>query len=153
MQQNLRMVAASFLVEYMGADWRHGFRWFHDTLVDADLAINSMMWQNAGRSGIDQWNFVLNPTEGKSRDPNCAYVKRWVPEVRGLSKKDAFEPYIANPVVAPGGGLKVAQQRHVADVLAMRRAHPHVNDGGGYDVIQLPDGSKTRVFTKKPFRI
>jgi hypothetical protein len=25
-----------------------GARWFHDTLVDADLAINSMMWQNAG---------------------------------------------------------------------------------------------------------
>ena len=25
-----------------------GARWFHDTLVDADLAINSMLWQNAG---------------------------------------------------------------------------------------------------------
>ena len=31
-----------------------GARWFHATLVDADVAINAMMWQNAGRSGIDQ---------------------------------------------------------------------------------------------------
>lgn len=30
---------------------RFGPRWFHDTLVDADLAINSMMWQNAGKTG------------------------------------------------------------------------------------------------------
>ena len=37
-------------------------RWFHDTLVDGDLAINSMMWQNAGKSGLDQWNFTLLPT-------------------------------------------------------------------------------------------
>ena len=32
--------------------------------MDADIAINSMMWQNAGRSGIDQWNFVISP-EGR----------------------------------------------------------------------------------------
>jgi deoxyribodipyrimidine photo-lyase len=25
-------------------------------MVDADLAINSMMWQNAGKSGLDQWD-------------------------------------------------------------------------------------------------
>ena len=31
-----------------------GEKWFFDTLVDADSAINAMMWQNAGRSGIDQ---------------------------------------------------------------------------------------------------
>lgn len=46
--------------------WRakrnHACRWFHDTLVDGDLAINSMMWQNAGKSGLDQWNFTLLPT-------------------------------------------------------------------------------------------
>lgn len=30
--------------------------------VDGDLAINSMMWQNAGKSGLDQWNFTLQPT-------------------------------------------------------------------------------------------
>ena len=32
-----------------------------DTLVDADIAINSMMWQNAGRSGIDQWILGIFP--------------------------------------------------------------------------------------------
>ena len=50
----MRMLCASFLVEYLGVSWVEGARWFHATLVDADVAINSMMWQNAGRSGIDQ---------------------------------------------------------------------------------------------------
>ncbi len=39
------MIAASFLVEYLGISWVEGARWFHDTLVDADVAINAMMWQ------------------------------------------------------------------------------------------------------------
>jgi deoxyribodipyrimidine photo-lyase len=48
MQQSVRMVCAAFLTEYLNMHWAEGARWFHDTLVDADLAINSMMWQNAG---------------------------------------------------------------------------------------------------------
>lgn len=62
MQQSIRMVVAAFLTEYLSISWREGAAWFHDTLVDADLAINSMMWQNAGKSGLDQWNFTLLPT-------------------------------------------------------------------------------------------
>lgn len=50
MTQSIRMVCASFLVEYLRVNWTRGAEWFHYTLVDADSAINSMMWQNAGRS-------------------------------------------------------------------------------------------------------
>lgn len=47
-----------------------GERWFHHTLVDADQAINPMMWQNAGKSGLDQWNFTMNAASaGKTQDP------------------------------------------------------------------------------------
>ena len=34
-----RHVVAGFLIEYLNVDWRHGQLWFHDTLVDADVAI------------------------------------------------------------------------------------------------------------------
>ena len=43
MQQSVRMVCAAFLTEYLNIHWVHGAKWFHDNLVDADLAINSMM--------------------------------------------------------------------------------------------------------------
>ena len=35
MHQSVRMVVASFLIEYLGISWVDGARWFHDTLVDA----------------------------------------------------------------------------------------------------------------------
>lgn len=43
--------------------------------VDGDLAINSMMWQNAGKSGLDQWNFTLQPTsKGQVMAPSSFLV-------------------------------------------------------------------------------
>ena len=88
MHQTERMIAATFLTDYLGVDWRHGARWFHDTLVDADLAINAMMWQNAGKSGLDQWDVfsgALAP-DGSSRghDPRGDAIARWIPELAGL---------------------------------------------------------------------
>ena len=44
----------SYQVEFLNLDWRHGEWWFHETLVDADQAINAFMWQNGGHSGFDQ---------------------------------------------------------------------------------------------------
>ncbi len=41
------------------SSWVEGYKWFQDTLVDADVAINAMMWQNGGMSGLDQgWIFM-----------------------------------------------------------------------------------------------
>ena len=54
MPNYMRHIVAGFLIEFLELDWRHGERWFHDTLVDADVAINAYMWQNGGHSGMDQ---------------------------------------------------------------------------------------------------
>ena len=88
MHQNVRMVVACFLTEYLNFHWVHGARWFHDTLVDADLAINSMMWQNAGKSGLDQWNFSVLPYS-KSADSKGDYIRRCVrrPRRPGISRR------------------------------------------------------------------
>ena len=72
-------------VEYLNLHWIHGEKWFHKTLVDADVAINAYMWQNGGHSGMDQWNFVMHPVfAAKTCDPEGDYVRRWVPELAGL---------------------------------------------------------------------
>uniref|UniRef100_A0A7S4MND8 Photolyase/cryptochrome alpha/beta domain-containing protein n=1 Tax=Odontella aurita TaxID=265563 RepID=A0A7S4MND8_9STRA len=166
MTQSVRMVAASFLVEYLRVNWVEGCEWFHYTLVDADSAINAMMWQNAGRSGIDQWNFVMSP-ENASQDLTGEYTKRWVPELASLPKKYLHKPWTATEEVLEKSGvilgetyphrivsdLKEERRKATASVLEMRRAHQTNNDNGGYDLIMLPSGDKTRVFTKKEYRI
>ena len=166
MCQSVRMVVASFLVEYLRVNWVEGEKWFFDTLVDADSAINAMMWQNAGRSGIDQWNFVLSP-ENASQDITGAYTRRWCPELSRLSNKWLHTPWKAPPheLAAAGVTLGVSYpHRIVADlaaerrlgvqaVLDMRRLNQEFNDPGGYDLISLPGGQTTRVFTKQEFRL
>ena len=88
MHQSERMIAATFLVDYCRVHWTYGARWFEDTLVDADVAINSMMWQNAGKSGLDQWDVFsgsLAPDgTARAHDPNGATIARWIPELAGL---------------------------------------------------------------------
>lgn len=147
-------------------NWVHGADWFHDTLIDADSAINAMMWQNAGRSGIDQWNFVLSP-ENASQDPSGSYTRTWVPELSKLPNKYLHQPWklsdeeLATHVVVLGKtyphrviqDLKAERTISVTNVLNMRRKNQHANDKSGYDLVTLPNGDETVVFTKKEYRL
>ena len=45
MHNRVRMIVASFLVKDLLASWSSGAKWFWDTLVDADLANNTLGWQ------------------------------------------------------------------------------------------------------------
>ena len=166
MTQSVRMVVASFLTEYLRVNWIKGCEWFHYTLADADCAINAMMWQNAGRSGTDQWNFVMSPVAA-SQDQTGEYTKKWVPELSNLNKPLLHKPWEApNEVLSRAGiilgetyphrivvDLKTERAKSVESVLTMRRNSQEYNDKKGYDLITLPDGSKTVVFTKKEYRI
>ena len=163
--QSARMVVASFLVEYLRVSWVQGAAWFEETLVDMDPAINAMMWQNAGRSGIDQWNFVMSP-ENASQDPTGTFTRRYVPELAGLPTKHLHRPWTAPAAALAKAGVvlgetyplrvvDLAAERALstASVLAMRARHPRRNDAGGYDVVELPGGATTRVFTKREYRL
>lgn len=86
MHNRARMVVASFLAKNLGQHWLHGARWFWDTLVDADLANNTLGWQWTAGTGADAAPYfrVFNPvTQGQKHDPDADYVRRWVPELAG----------------------------------------------------------------------
>ncbi len=100
------MVAASFLTKHLLLDWREGAKWFWETLVDADMANNTLGWQWAAGCGADAAPFfrIFNPMlQGKKFDPEGSYVRRWVPE---LSRLD--QSYIHQPWEAPQSMLKKA---------------------------------------------
>lgn len=80
MHNRVRMVAASFLTKNLGIHWLHGARWFWDTLVDADLASNSLGWQWVAGTGVDAAPYyrIFNPVRQAERfDPEGAYLQRW----------------------------------------------------------------------------
>jgi deoxyribodipyrimidine photo-lyase len=83
MHNRARMVAASFLVKDLLLDWREGARWFWDTLVDADLANNTLGWQWVAGCGADAAPFfrIFNPaTQAEKFDPEGKYGRRWASE-------------------------------------------------------------------------
>ncbi len=84
MHNRVRMVVASFLVKNLLQPWQAGARWFWDTLVDADLAANTLGWQWSAGCGADAAPYfrIFNPESQAARfDPDGAYVARWVPEL------------------------------------------------------------------------
>lgn len=95
MHNRVRMIAASFLVKHLLIDWRHGERWFWDCLVDADLAANSLGWQWVMGSGVDSspFNRVFAPVGQSEKFKAAAYIREWVPELRGLSDAAIHAPW------------------------------------------------------------
>jgi deoxyribodipyrimidine photo-lyase len=91
MHNRVRMVAASFLVKDLHIDWRWGERYFAQKLIDYDPAVNNGNWQWAASTGCDAQPYfrIFNPWRQQQRfDPGCEYIKKWVPELGGLSAKD-----------------------------------------------------------------
>ncbi|OED42420.1 hypothetical protein AB833_07220 [Chromatiales bacterium (ex Bugula neritina AB1)] len=98
MHNRVRMVVASLLIKNMGIHWLEGARWFWDTLLDADLASNSMGWQWVAGSGADAAPYfrVFNPVrQGQRFDPEGIYIRQWVPELAKLGNKTIHAPWTA----------------------------------------------------------
>ncbi|XP_071973666.1 deoxyribodipyrimidine photo-lyase-like isoform X1 [Engystomops pustulosus] len=150
-----RHVVASFLVAYLHLHWIHGYRWFQDTLVDADVAINAMMWQNGGMSGLDHWNFVMHPVDAAlTCDPDGSYVRQWCPELAGLPDEYIHKPWKCAPSqlkragITLGGNypqrivvdLEERREQSLRDVVEVRKKHPEYTDEvSGSDMVLVPD--------------
>jgi len=112
MHNRVRMVVASFLVKNLLIAWQDGARWFWDTLVDADLANNTLNWQWAAGCGADAAPYfrIFNPeTQAKRFDPKSEYISKWMPQ-EGYSR----------PVV----DLKETREAALDAYVAMRRTRP-----------------------------
>jgi deoxyribodipyrimidine photo-lyase len=106
MHNRVRMIVASFLTKDLRLNWIEGARWFWDTLVDADLASNTLGWQWAAGCGADAAPYfrVFNPTlQGQKFDPEGDYVRRWVPELAKVDKKMIHTPWELGALFKPKG--------------------------------------------------
>lgn len=96
MHNRVRMIVGSYLCKHLRYHWREGARWFWDTLVDADLANNTLGWQWIGGTGADAAPYfrIFNPvSQAEKFDPDAAYITRWVPELARLPKALRFAPW------------------------------------------------------------
>ena len=99
----VRMVVASFLVKDLHLDWQRGAAHFMQWLRDGDIASNQHGWQWTAGTGTDAAPYfrIFNPVaQGQRFDPDGDYVRRYIPELRGIDGAAVHEPWLA-PLLAP----------------------------------------------------
>lgn len=99
MHNRVRLVVASFLTKHLRIRWEEGAYWFWDTLVDADLANNTLGWQWTAGCGADAAPYfrIFNPVlQSEKFDPDGEYIRKWVPELASVPV-----PWIHKPWLAP----------------------------------------------------
>jgi deoxyribodipyrimidine photo-lyase len=97
MHNRARLIVGSFLTKDLGLDWRRGERWFMRLLLDGDEASNNGNWQWIASVGVDPQppsRRIFNPAlQQRKFDPDGAYVRRYVPELRDVPDRYLHEPW------------------------------------------------------------
>ena len=127
MHNRVRMIVASLLTKNLLIPWQEGARWFWDTLLDADLASNTLGWQWVAGCGADAAPYfrIFNPVlQGRRFDPDGAYVRRWLPELRRLPERFVHAPWEASESVLMQAGVHLGEDypRPIVDLKVSRAA-------------------------------
>jgi deoxyribodipyrimidine photo-lyase len=112
MHNRVRMATASFLVKDLLIPWQEGARWFWDTLVDADLANNTLGWQWTAGCGADAAPYfrIFNPvSQSEKFDAEGAYLRRYLPELAKLPDQYLHQPWEAPAEVLRGAGVELGR--------------------------------------------
>ncbi|MGJ7508204.1 cryptochrome/photolyase family protein [Variovorax sp. GT1P44] len=112
MHNRLRMIVASFLCKDLGIDWRRGERYFAVHLNDFELSSNNGGWQWASSSGCDAQPYfrIFNPvTQSERFDPEGKFIRRYLPQLAGLSNAQIHSPWTAKPVELVAAGVKLGE--------------------------------------------
>lgn len=114
MHNRVRMIVASFLTKDLHIDWREGEKYFAQQLVDYDPSVNNGNWQWCASTGADAQPYfrIFNPWEQQKKfDPECAYIKTWVPELKDISPKIIHTLFKEGVPGYPAPILEHAQER------------------------------------------
>ena len=99
MHNRVRMIVGSFLVKHLLIDWKDGEKYFRNCLLDYSPANNVAGWQWVAGCGADAAPYfrIFNPIlQGEKFDKEGEYVKKWIPELKELSKKFIHKPWEIN---------------------------------------------------------
>ncbi|EFW93520.1 deoxyribodipyrimidine photolyase [Haladaptatus paucihalophilus DX253] len=89
-----RQNVASVLANDLRIDWRKGAAYFETKLVDYDPASNYGNWAYVAGVGNDSRNRSFDVLwQAEHYDPDAAYVKYWLPELRDVPDEKAHEPW------------------------------------------------------------
>ncbi len=102
MHNRVRMIVASFLTKDLHINWQLGEKYFAQHLIDYDPALNNGNWQWAASTGCDAQPYfrIFNPWNQQEKfDPECKYIKRWIPELSDFPPEMIHKGLVSEPMV------------------------------------------------------
>ena len=115
MHNRVRMIVASFLTKDLHIDWRLGEKYFAQKLIDYDPAVNNGNWQWAASTGCDAQPYfrIFNPwSQQKKFDPECTYIKRWMPELADFPAEMIHEGLVTQPIIDHAEEAKITLKNY-----------------------------------------
>jgi deoxyribodipyrimidine photo-lyase len=127
MHNTVRVAVASFLTKHLHIDWRRGYKWFRQNLVDHNPANDSGGWQWAASTGVNVNKYTaFKPGElSRKHDPDAKYIKKYISELADVDPETIHEwpnvdegvrervaPEYPAPVVDGDTRLKQARQMY-----------------------------------------
>jgi deoxyribodipyrimidine photo-lyase len=94
MHNRARLITSGILIKILNCDWRVGEKYFAQNLIDYDPIVNNGNWQWSSGSGADSQPYfrILSPWKQIiDNDPDCEYIKKWIPELENVDKKDILK--------------------------------------------------------------
>ena len=105
----MRAMGASFFYHVLGQPWQIGADHYHYHLVDSVAGINYTQWQSqAGLVGKPTLRLYNPRKQVRDHDPDGAWIREWVPELRGLPAEFLDAPEKAPLAVQRESGVRVA---------------------------------------------
>jgi deoxyribodipyrimidine photo-lyase len=113
MHNRTRMIVASFLTKDLHINWQLGEKYFFEKLIDADFASNNGGWQWTAGTGTDAspWFRIFNPVlQSKRFDPAGDYIRKYVPELSGLSQRRIHAPWEMTDAEQADSGCTIGRE-------------------------------------------
>ncbi len=126
MHNRARLIVGSFLVKDLHIDWQWGEKYFAQHLIDYDPAVNNGNWQWIASTGCDHQPYfrIFNPwLQQKKFDPDCVYIKRWVPELRNKDPKIIHTWYNQKH---PANGYPVPMLDHAKESIVTKELYKKI---------------------------
>jgi deoxyribodipyrimidine photo-lyase len=122
-----RAIAASFLTNLCGIDWRWGALHYMRHLIDGDCPIDHWQWAmqaGATQVGSGAWTRIYHPGQvAVDRcDPQGVFIRRWLPELADLTNDQLGAPPRRADYPAPVLDYEQARRRRLERLERQRQA-------------------------------